>query len=213
MIESSLFPNIADSKASAILQTGQLMTLPKGKTVFQAGSPCQHYLIVLEGSVKVFQSSADGKSIVLYRVQNNESCVLTTTSLFAQKAYSATGITETQTTALALSKENFQKGIATSDAFRNWVFEHYQKRLQEILHLIGQVTFECLDKRLGQYLLESSNDNYAVSTTHQNLADELGTSREVVSRRLKELEHLKLLTLSRGKISIIEPTQLQSYVT
>lgn len=189
------------------------MTLAKGKTVFQAGDQCQHYLLVLEGSVKVFQSSADGKSIILYRVQNNESCVLTTTSLFAQTVYSASGVTETETTALALSKDNFQQGIATSESFRTWVFEHYQKRLQEMLHLIGQVTFECLDTRLVQHLLDASDANNTLATTHQNLADELGTSREVISRRLKELEHLKLLRLSRGKIKIAEHAALKRYVT
>ena len=198
---------IADEYGKQILQSAKQLTIPAGVTVFTQGDECGQYLLVCEGSVKVMQSSAEGREIVLYRVQNYESCVLTTTCLLSKERYSANGITETDVTALVISASDFQQGLQQSKGLRDFIFSQYSKRLGELLHLVNALAFECLDVRLAQCLLQQASKNH-VKATHQALASEIGSTREVISRRLKEFEHLGWVTLHRGAIEICDAKRL-----
>ena len=208
----SCFPelkSITDDYGKQVLNSATPVRVPAGVTVFRHGDQCQQYLLVCKGSVKVVQSSPEGREIVLYRVQNAESCVLTTTCLLSNENYTANGITETEVTALAISAENFQQGLEHSQLLRDFVFKQYAKRLGELLHLVNALAFECLDTRLAQCLLRQA-DNQRLKITHQALASELGSTREVISRRLKEFEHLGWVKLHRGVIDICDAEHLQS---
>jgi CRP/FNR family transcriptional regulator len=189
-----------------------LVTLPAGATVFREGCRCDSYLLVLQGSVRVQKVSESGREIVLYRVESGQSCVLTTSCLLACERYSAEGVTETPVEAVALPQSLFQELVASSGGFRSFVFASYAERISGLLMLIDAIAFGRMDGRLAARLLELADRDGSVGLTHQAIAAELGTAREVISRLLKEFERKGLLSLGRGRIEILAPGALRLLV-
>lgn len=201
------FPDLAALPAAdrAILTgNAQAVTLPPGTTVFAPGHAAESFLLVLDGTVRVQQTSASGREIVLYRVSGGETCIMTTACLLSDEMYSAEGVTETEVHAVALPKGAFEEALARSAGFRRVVFAEYSHRISDVMHVVEEVAFERLDKRLAQRLLSLSPSSDVLTTTHQELATELGTAREVVGRQLKELQRRGYVSLARGSISITD---------
>ncbi len=188
----------------SILASARLVEVPAGTIVFHDGDPCRYYMLVLEGSVRVQKVAENGREITLYRVRGGDSCVLTTSSLLAGEVYPAEGIAETAVTAVTIPLERFQEGLATSPGFRRFIFASYGQRISSLIMLIEEVAFGRLDSRLAQRLLERGSSTPVIEVTHQVLAAELGTAREVVSRQLKELEHKGCVRLHRGRIELLD---------
>ncbi len=200
-----LFPklNEAISKDGInILKHSQQITIPEGTTIFHQGDQCLNYLLVIAGSVKVFTRAENGREIVLYHISSGGSCVLTTSCLISSEDYPVEGVTETDVVALAIPKPIFEQYMAESKAFRKQVFHSYGDRLIKLITLVEEISFAKLDIRLAKYLLENGSVNTPIRTTHQALATELGSAREVISRQLKEFENKGWVLLSRGKIEI-----------
>lgn len=164
---------------------------------------------MLSGSVKVFTRSENIREIVLYRVQQGESCILTTTCLMSEQCYPAEGVTEKDVKALVISASDFNQGLTQSTHFRHLVFENYSKRLAEVITLIADVNFNRIDIRLAKFLIANEVNN-EIKITHQDLSVELGTAREVISRHLKALEQKQWIIISRGKISITDQISLNN---
>jgi len=202
----SLFPSITDAIGRNVIDCAKKVTIPADTTIFYQGSQCDNYLLVTKGVVKVFTRSENGREIVLYRVNKEQSCTLTTTCLLANNQYPAEGVSETMVEALVIPAKMFNLGLAQSTSFREFVFNTYAKRLCDVISLVGEVSFNRIDVRLAKQLILSQSD--VLTTTHQTLATELGTAREVVSRQLKSFEDKKLIALSRGKITLIDMNQL-----
>ncbi len=137
-----------------------------------------------------------------------ESCILTTSCLMAGEAYSAEGIAETELRAAIVPDALFHDLLGRSPAFRRFVFAACGKRLADLLCLVQQVAFERIDARLAQHLLDRPARNGVVTVTHQTLAAELGTAREVVSRQLKNFERRGWVRLQRGSIALLRPDGL-----
>jgi len=180
----------------------QRVQLPADTFVFHAGSPCQSYLLVLDGSVRVQKVSESGKEIVLYRVESGQSCILTTACLLADEHYQAEAVTESAVDAIALPFGAFQRALAGSPAFRRFVFASYGRRVSDLVTLIDAIAFGRVDSRLARRLLELAESDDEVLVTHQELARDLGTAREVVSRLLKEFERAGLVALRRGCVEL-----------
>jgi CRP/FNR family transcriptional regulator len=178
--------------------------------VFRPHDRCENYLLVTEGKVKVSLLTPSGHELLLYRVEPGESCVLTTTCLMAAKPYPAEGVTETEVTALMIPKTAFDQTLAESESFRQIVFDHLSHRFADIIGRIETVKFSDLDTRLANELLRQMDSEQTVFATHQALATEIGTSREVVSRHLKELEHRGLIQLGRGQIKVTDTEALRN---
>lgn len=185
-----------------ILDHCQQMTIPADTTIFHQGDQCLNYLLVISGSVKVITRAENGREIVLYHITSGGSCVLTTSCLISSEDYPAEGVTETDVLALAIPKTVFEQYIGESKAFRKQVFHSYGDRLIKLITLIEEISFAKLDIRLAKFLLEHGSVNTPIHTTHQALATELGSAREVISRQLKEFEHKGWVKLNRGKIEI-----------
>jgi len=192
--------------AEILLIFAKKVNLPANTTIFYQGSQCDNYLLVTKGVVKVFTRSESGREIVLYRVKKEQSCTLTTTCLLANNHYPAEGVSESNVEALIIPSNMFNLGLAQSASFREFVFNTYAKRLCDVISLVGEVSFNRIDVRLAKQLVGSNSD--LLATTHQCLATELGTAREVVSRQLKSFEDKKLIVLSRGKIQLLDRAQL-----
>ncbi len=189
---------------AALRQGSDIVRLPVGARAFEAGQPCRHYLMLLEGVVRVQQLAECGREIVLYRVGAGETCILTAASLLAQEDYAAEGICETAVMAAALRRSTFEVLLARSAAFRRIVFQAYGERLTRLMSVVEEVAFGRIDVRLAQRLLTRRSADGVVMATHQDLAAELGSAREVVSRQLKDFERRGWLGLKRGRIGVID---------
>ena len=193
----------ADNIALQLLDDSNILSLPENSTVFSQGDVCKNYLIVLDGKVKVFTRAENGREILLYRLNKGDSCVLTTSCLFGHKNYPAEGITETEVTALAISATKFNAALNQSNSFREMVFSAFSTHISDLITLVEEVAFGKLDVRLAKYLIEQCDADFKLSSTHQIIATDLGSAREVISRQLKELESRGCIKVTRGHIQII----------
>lgn len=200
-----------DGEALATLRAAAMeVALPAGVKAFEIGSPCETYLLIKQGSVRVQQIAESGREIVLYRVGSGQTCVLTTTNLLAHADYLAEGVTESPVEAVAVPRACFERLLASSEAFRDFVFSTYGERITSLLLLVEEVAFGRVDARLAQRLLDRRGAEGQVALTHQQLAVELGTAREVVSRQLKDFEQRGWLRLERGRIAVLAPAALEA---
>ena len=201
---------ITDSVGKEILSQARLLELPAGQIIFSPGDHCENYLLVVEGSVKVLGRSLNGREIILYRIENAGSCVLTTSCLLSKDNYAAEGVTETAVKAFAISRSAFKQGLEQSSGFRDFIFKAYGERLSALITLIQEVAFERIDLRLARYLCSRGEKQVELHCTHQELATELGSAREVVSRQLKIFEKQGWIHLGRGTIQLNDLESLQS---
>lgn len=196
------------SVKATLLQESAVLKLPEATVIFGPGKSPEHLLLLLEGRVRVRQLSEGGREIVLYRVEAGQSCVLTTACLLAHEDYSAEGIAETGIRAAAIPRTVFDELVSRSVEFRNFIFTAYSKRITDLFLVIEEIAFRRLDIRLAQKLLELARGSDQVRATHQQLAAELGSAREVVSRQLGEFQRRGWIVQSRGRIDISDAAEI-----
>lgn len=184
--------------------------LPKGTNIFGPGKSPENMLLLLDGTVRVQQVSETGHEIVLYRIHGGQSCVLTTACLLALEHYSAEGIAETDVRAVAVPSATFDQLVAQSKPFRDFVFAAFSKRIIDLFRVIEEIAFQRLDVRLADKLIELSEGDDAVGTTHQKLSVELGTAREVISRQMQEFNRRGWIEQSRGCVHLRDRGALQN---
>jgi CRP/FNR family transcriptional regulator len=187
----------------------RFVEIPSNQAVYHVGDRCQNFLLVLSGSVRVQMFSRSGHEIVLYRVNEGQSCILTTASLLADEIYLAEAITETPVQAALLPAADFGQLMSGSAAFRHFVFSNFGQRIADLLSLINTVAFERMDVRLARFLLQRLGQRRVIDITHQDIANELGTAREVVSRLLKDFERRALIGLHRGSVEVEDMERLK----
>jgi len=213
----NLFDRIAHCPAAATALEGiepqakkrleemaRIARLPAGATLFRPGDLCENYLVVLQGAARITLTSESGREILLYRVEPGQSCVLTTAALMSESEYDAEGVTETQVEALIIPASIFGELLATSAVFRRFVFSSFAVRLQDLIGLVGEVAFSRLDRRLAAFLRKRTSGLGKVAMTHQEIAAEVGSTREAVSRLLKSFERDGLVRLRRGAVEILD---------
>lgn len=186
----------------------QPVSLAAGQPVFAPGKRPDAFLLVMQGTVRVHQFAASGREIVLYRVSDGESCIMTTACLLSDEEYLAEGVTETAVRAVALGKVHFEQLIGRSPGFRRFVFARYASRIARLMAVLEDVAFERIDRRLARALLALAHGE-VVDATHQVLAVELGSAREVISRQIKEFTRRGWIEPARGQIRIVDPEALR----
>lgn len=199
------FPALKKLSADAqsrLVRASAIVELPEGSRIFGPGQAPESFMLLLEGTIRVQQVSENGREIVLYRVHAGESCALTTACLMAYEDYQAEGIAETAVRAVAIQRELFDELIASSKEFRRFVFTAFSRRVTDLFQVIEDVVFARIDVRLAQRLVELADRAGHVETTHQQLANELGTAREVISRQLTEFQRRGWITVQRGSIEL-----------
>ena len=169
--------------------------------------------MVLSGVIRVQKMNPQGHEILLYRVEEGQSCILTTACMIGHKAYPAEGIVEHDVDLILISPENFNDTMAKSEVFREFVMSNISLRICDLMLLLEDVAFGRMDIRLAKLLIRNTSESHGkhiLTCTHQNIATELGTAREVISRLLKSLEKQKLLHLDRNKITILDLKGIKS---
>ena len=202
---SRLEPAIRD----VLTRKSAVVTVREGSIIFGPGKSPENLLLLLEGRVRVQQVSEAGREIVLYRVEAGQSCVLTTACLLAYEGYSAEGIAETDVRAIAIPRTVFDDLIAQSVAFRTFVFTAYSRRITDLFQIIEEMAFQRVDIRLAQKLLDLERGTGQIKATHQQLAAELGTAREVISRQLGEFQRRGWIRQSRGSVELMGLAELE----
>ncbi len=180
--------------------------VPAGTVLFDEASPCQGFPLVLSGEVKVSRHSGDGRSLELYRVVPGELCLVSSASLFRGVPMSAQGITTKATRLMLIAPGIFSQWLA-APTFRNDVLGLFAERMADLTSLIDAVAFHKLDQRLAAALLGRGQD---LALTHQAIADELGTVREMVTRLLRRFEREGWVSLSREHIHICNSGALRA---
>lgn len=187
-----------------LLDSARTTRYAAGKLVFGPDHVPDSLMFLVSGTIRVSQMSENGREIVLYRVEAGESCVLTTACMLAEEAYNAEGIAETDVVSVVLPRSAFDRLVAEEPAFRQFVFAAYSKRLIDLLRVVDDVAFGRIDVRLAERLLALAHGDREIATTHQVLARELGTAREVISRVLHDFAKRGLITQTRGKITLVD---------
>jgi CRP/FNR family transcriptional regulator len=157
--------------------------------------------LILSGTIKVLRRYPNGRELPLYRVKPGESCLLSGSCLLGHSDYTATGIAETDVDLLIIQLVDFYTLIASDEAFRTHVFQMFGERLATLLSVVEAIAYQKLDQRLAALLLAKGDP---VQTTHQALADELGSVREIVSRLLRMFEDRGWVDLARERIRIVD---------
>ncbi len=204
----TLYPALADLDApalDAVLDRAQVMSVPAGTAMFGEGSPCRQFPLVLEGSIRVAKAN-EGRELQLYRVTPGESCVLTGGCLIGGRDYPATGVVERDARLVVLPKPVFDELLATHAPFRQYVFSLFAERLADLMALVEAVAFHKLDRRVAAALLGRGK---VVVLTHQQLADELGSVREIVTRVLRGFADQGWVQSNRGSIEVLDAAALR----
>lgn len=189
-----------------ILQEGRLMEVPAGETIMDIGQYIRSIPLLLSGAIKVLREDEEGDELLLYYLEQGETCSVTMACCMGQTKSEIRAITETDTRLVMVPVQKMEEWMAKYKGWRNYVFESYQNRLNELLLTVDSIAFKNLDQRLVDYLkkkVEVTNDD-RIRNTHQEIAYDLHTSRVVVSRLLKKLEKMKKLVLHRNYIHVID---------
>lgn len=196
-----------DPRDLARLARLQPMDLPAGAVIFRPGDAAQGYAVVLSGQVDVSLTGASGREMLLYSVAPGQSCVQTTFGLLSEAAYSAEAETARPTRLVVIPRTLFLELLDSSAPFRALVFGAFADRMAGMLKLVETVAFTRAECRLAARLLVLSEDG-PVLATHQELAAQAGTAREVVSRRLEAWARKGWVRTARGQVEVIDRTAL-----
>lgn len=195
---TALEPQVRDLLA----RHARIVEAPAGAIGYSEGMPCNAYVLRLAGQSRVYKMSSSGREILLYRVAAGETCVLTTTCLLGRSDYPASTVIEQAVRDVVVPAPVFHELMMQSDVFRRFVMQNYGALISDLIVLLDEVAFHTLDARLARLLLEEAA--VQINRTHQQLADELGTAREVVSRQLKRFEHKGWVSLGRGQLELAD---------
>lgn len=206
---SELYPALkalpAEVRKRALTDQAMWVAVPAGAVLFEERAPCQGFPMVLSGEVRVARGSSQGRALELYRVGPGELCVVSASCLFGQHLLSAHGVTTSATRLAVLTPPAFD-ACSEHEPFRRFVFGVFADRLADLMALAEAVAFQRLDQRLAAALLGHGEVLHA---SHQALADELGTVREIVTRLLRRFERSGWLTLGRERIELRDAAALR----
>nr|WP_237212690.1 Crp/Fnr family transcriptional regulator [Ruegeria lacuscaerulensis] len=194
--------NWTDAILDRLEAVGTRLEINDGAELFAPGAYGEVFLIVRAGIVRVEQTGPSGRTVVLYRVGPNDSCVMTTSCMLSDIPYSGFGYAEGQVIALAIGRERFNALLASDAEFRAAVFRAFSLRIVELSEVIDDLLLNRMDQKLAQWLVDQGGQRPDIRITHQRIATELGSAREVMSRILKDFERRGWVGLKRGVVQV-----------
>ena len=194
-----------DALINEILQVGTYKDVPEGFKLIEVGSYVQGMPLLISGAIKVLRDDKNGDELLLYYLEQGDTCSMTMTCCMGQTKSEIRAIAETDTKLIMIPIQKMEEWTSKYKSWRHFVFDSYHNRLNELLHTMDSIAFDNMDERLLNYLKEKArvNNENTLRNTHQEIAYELHSSRVVISRLLKKLENLGRIVLHRNYIEII----------
>ena len=188
-----------------VYASGQVKSYAAGTTILNINDYIKSIPIVLSGSIKVIRTDEKGREILLYYIKPAESCIMSFLAGFNDNTSKIMAVVEEDAEVLLIPVAKASEWIREFPEWADFIFALYQKRFEELLEVLSAVAFQKVDTRLLHLLKQKSSlfQSKEITVTHQQLANELGITREAVSRVLKQMEHEKFIALSRNKISLL----------
>ncbi len=190
-------------------QTVSYTRILAGRDVFAEGDTVDSIALLISGVVRVYKISETGREITLYRFGLGESCVLTANAILSQKTFPAIATVEEDAEALIIPADAFRNWVNRYDIWRDFVFDLLSDRLSTIMTVIDEVVFQRMDRRVALWLLKQAKTQNPVLVTHQTIAADLGSSREVISRILEDFSRAGIIESGRGAIKVLEIANLK----
>lgn len=210
MEAAKIFPFLTELNDATLNPSLLTKIIPKGMKVFDEGDRCGGVPFILNGVIRVSKFGKNGREITLYRLTSGDACQLTITSVLSNIAYPATAIVEEEAEVVLLSVQQFTEMMRYNSNLQHFVYKLLSDRFLEIMTLIDELIFRKIDERLIEFLLGNSRQNGdIIEMTHDEIAIELGTAREVISRVIKSLERAGYIQLSRGKVRVLSRKALE----
>ena len=210
---AAAFPTLAAAPRATLEHIAEVAIprkVPAGAEMFSAHAPCAGFPLILAGTVRVLQRYPNGRELPLYRVKPGESCLLSGSCLLGDTAYDASGIAETDVELLVLPPAEFHALMASDDTFRRHVFALFSDRLAGLMQVVEAIAYQKLDQRLAALLVNRDAESGEIRATHQALADELGSVREIVSRLLRSFEDRGWVDLGRERVRVLDRAALEN---
>lgn len=184
--------------------------IPAGQDVFLEGDRVDAIALLISGVVRVYKIGESGREITLYRFGNGQSCILTANAILSRQTFPALATVERDAEAIMVPAEVFRAWIARYEPWRDFVFELLSRRLASVIEVVDEVAFRRMDGRVASLLLDRLQQTNPIHLTHQEIAAELGTSREVISRLLEDFTERGLIQLARGQIQVLDEPGLRA---
>jgi CRP/FNR family transcriptional regulator, anaerobic regulatory protein len=194
---------------STIVAAARYVRLAPGEFLFREGDATSEFAAVGAGSIRVFRIGSTGREITLYHVRSQESSLVSMLAVLLDRPVIATGQAEVKTEAVVLPATALREMVVTSDLMRRYIFETVTRGLVEVTTLLEDVAFRTMDNRLAALLLQHFDTADVISMRHEDIASELGTAREVVSRLLENYERKGAINLSRGRVEMRDEAVLR----
>jgi CRP/FNR family transcriptional regulator, anaerobic regulatory protein len=192
------------------MNTAYLARIPAGHDVFVEGDDVEGIALLLSGVVRVYKIGETGREITLYRFSLGDSCILTANAILSQRSFPAIATVEEDAEALMIPAAAFRDWVRRYDIWREYVFDLLSQRLASVLAIVDEVAFRRMDARVADLLLQRHRPGQIIQITHQQIAAELGSSREVISRILEDFASRQLVRSGRGTIEIVDSDLLRT---
>ena len=187
--------------------------IPEGHDVFVEGDRADAIALLISGVVRVYKIGEMGREITLYRFGNGESCILTANAILNQKTFPAVAVVESEAEAVMIPADAFRDWLRRYDLWREFLFELLSQRLASVMSILDEVVFRRMDARIAAFVLDRAKAGGKIQITHQEIASELGTSREVVSRILEGFGSAGLVAAGRGELEVLDTEALGARTT
>lgn len=186
-----------------------LARIPAGRDVFVEGDRSEAIALLISGVVRVYKIGESGREITLYRFGTGESCILTANAIIADQSFPAIATVEEDAEAVMIPAGAFREWVRRFDLWRGFVFDLLSQRLASVMEIVDEVAFQRVDTRLASLLVERGSRQNPVMMTHQEIAVELGSSREVISRLLAGFRDEGMIATGRGSIELLDVPGLE----
>lgn len=195
---------LEENEKKIVNESGVIKDYAKNTNIYNTTTECIGLIIVLKGEIKLNVISEEGKQISLYKVKKNECCVLSASCVISQITFDTEMITENDTKLLIISSNIFSKIIQNNLKIKCYMYELAIKRFSTVMWILQDILFLKMDKRIANYLINKSREtnNLILKITHEKIANDLNTAREVITRILNKFEEENFIELKRGYIKI-----------
>ncbi len=191
-------------------QAAFVAQIPAGKDVFVEGDDVEAIALLISGVVRVYKIGETGREITLYRFGLGQSCILTANAILSRQSFPAIATVEQDAEAVMIPATTFREWVQRYDVWRNFVYDLLSQRLVSMMEIVDEIAFRRMDARVASLLLSRCQSEQPIRVTHQEIAAELGSSREVISRILEDFAVNKAIRSARGTIDVLNVPWLQT---